>query len=501
MRRETTLGLVVVTLAATGALFAGCASFEADICAYAKCDADGSTADGPTPSEGGGPDANTPDGDVPPVGCDSLNEPLKNPEKCFTNENWAYVKDGGDDLGPGTKEKPFGSLAKALSSAKLRIAICSGTYFESVEVKRDVTIQSGFACDFAKAGPKAKVVGTKPEFAVSIMKPAGNVVVRDLEIEAAEGTAASVNSVGIVANEVGRVSLFGVSVTAKKGFGGAEGAPVSTLAYASGAPGNGNNAGATKAGETKSCTCVGGGLTAGGAGGVPAIATGAPGGEAIPENPAGQTGAGGTGGGDCVDGLGKRGAIRVDASAAPKVVRLGTIASGGWIPERGGDGPSGLPGQGGGGGASLGNDSYGGSGGCGGCGGAGGKGGAGGGASIGLLSHDATVTVVSATIKTGSGGDGGMGGPGGAGGAGGAGGGGGGVVAGCGGGTGGKGGAGGAGGGGAGGISYGIVYKGTKPVRDRTTVTPGSGGKGGTNGDGVADHGPAGTFGEELNAN
>ena len=60
---------------------------------------------------------------------------------------------------------------------------------------------------------------------------------------------------------------------------------------------------------------------------------------------------------------------------------------------------------------------------------------------------------------------------------------------------------GGAGGGGAGGISSGIVYKGTRPVRDRTTVTFGPAGKGGTNGDGVAQHGPAGMFGDELNAN
>ena len=216
MRREATLGFIVVSLAATGALFAGCASFEADICAYAKCDADGATADGTTPSEGG-PDATTPDGDVPPVGCESLNEPLKNPEKCFTNENWAYVKDGGDDLGPGTKDKPFGTIGKALTTGKLRIAVCTGTYLESVEVKRDVTIQSGFACDFTTAGAKGKVVALKPDYAVRIEKPAANVALRDIEIEAADGTAVSVNSVAIVVNEVARMTLIGVTVTAKNG--------------------------------------------------------------------------------------------------------------------------------------------------------------------------------------------------------------------------------------------------------------------------------------------
>jgi hypothetical protein len=62
------------------------------------------------------------------------------------------------------------------------------------------------------------------------------------------------------------------------------------------------------------------------------------------------------------------------------------------------------------------------------------------------------------------------------------------------------GGGGGAGGGGAGGISYGIVYKGTKPVRTSTTVSAGTPGKGGANGAGVMEHGPAGTAGEELEA-
>lgn len=491
MRRETTLGLVIVTLAATGALFAGCASFEADICAYAKCDADGSTADGPTPSEGGGPDANTPDGDVPPVGCDSLNEPLKNPEKCFTNENWAYVKDGGDDLGPGTKEKPFGSLAKALSSAKLRIAICSGTYFESVEVKRDVTIQSGFACDFAKAGPKAKVVGTKPEFAVSIMKPAGNVVVRDLEIEAAEGTAASVNSVGIVANEVGRVSLFGVSVTAKKGFDGAEGAGgatgvVSNLA-AIGGTRNGYPAAGTTPGPSKQCICTVGGNSGGGAGGLaegvgqggtPNLGEGGPG---VGATNCGAGGAGGTGAGG------------TSGVTAPKTTQVGTIVGLGWVGESGLAGEDGKSAQGGGGGGGRDGSNAGGGGGCGGCGGSGGKGGGGGGASIALLSVSSVLVLEGGALKSGPGGLGGKGGGGGPGGPGAGGG-----PGSCSGGEGGMGGTGGGGGGGAGGISYGIVYKGSKPVRPRTTITPGTGGKGGASGDGVPEHGPAGTFGEEL---
>lgn len=498
MRREATLGFIVVSLAATGALFAGCASFEADICAYAKCDADGATADGPTPSEGG-PDATTPDGDVPPVGCESLNEPLKNPEKCFTNENWAYVKDGGDDLGPGTKDKPFGTIGKALTTGKLRIAVCTGTYLESVEVKRDVTIQSGFACDFTKAAAKGKVVALKPDYAVRIEKPAANVALRDIEVEAADGTASSVNSVAIVANEVGRVTLIGVTVTAKNGFNGPAGAGgttgvVSNLAAIGGTTNGYPAPDGTTPGLLKTCMCTLGGNTTGGAGGGP----GGDGQNGAP--PVVGSGMGGGGGVTCnPNGSGGNGSDGNVGSPGQKSSTQGGIVDGRWVAGTGSPGEDGKSGQGGGGGGGRDASSAGGGGGCGGCGGSGGKGGGGGGASIAVLSIASVTKLEACTLKSGAGGTGGTGGIGGTGGAGGRGGNGGG--SGCSGGEGGMGGMGGAGGGGAGGISYGIVYKGTQPGRDRTTVTPGSGGKGGTNGDGVAEHGPTGTFGEELNAN
>jgi hypothetical protein len=190
------------------------------------------TADGSTPETGPGPDVSIPDSgkdaDVPPPGCDTPNDPSKNPEKCLTDENGAYVSPNGNDGNPGTKAKPYKTLNKALKGRKTRIAVCEGTYTETVEVTRDVTIQSSGECDFTKAGAKAKVVATKPEYAVSVGKPAANVALTDLEVEAANGTAPSENSMAIVANEETKVTLIGLSATTKKGFDGDAAAEATT---------------------------------------------------------------------------------------------------------------------------------------------------------------------------------------------------------------------------------------------------------------------------------
>lgn len=479
------LGIPVVIAWVASGLATACTSSAVTPCDLADC-----TETGP------GPDVSIPDsgkdGDVPPPGCDSLNDPLKNPEKCFTDENWAYVSPSGDDGGAGTKGKPFKSLKKALEGGKIRIAVCEGTYTESVDVTRDVTIQSGFSCDFTKAGAKAKVVGTKPDYAVSVAKPAGNVALRDLEVEAADGTASSVNSVAIVANDVTKVTLIGVSATAKKGFDGPAGAGgttgvVSNLAAIGGTINGYPATGSTTPGLFKTCVCTVGGNTTGGVGGAP----GGDGQNGAP--PVAGSGMGGGGGISCnPNGNGGNGGSGNAGSAAQKSTTQGGIVDGRWVAGTGSPGEDGKSGQGGGGGGGRDASSAGGGGGCGGCGGSGGKGGGGGGASIAMVSISAGVVLERSTLKSGTGGTGGTGGGGGPGGSGG--------IAGCGGGDGGMGGAGGAGGGGAGGISYGVVYKGTKPTRTGTTVTAGTPGKGGANGAGVTEHGPAGTAGEELEA-
>ena len=474
---------------------AGCPGFV-DLCANGPCGEGG--VDGQVPLDGTLPETGIPDArpDAPiPVGCETPNEPLKNPEKCLTDVFGVFVSPTGDDGGPGTKASPFKTIGKALTGSAPRIVVCEGSYTESVDVNRDVELYSGVDCAFSKVGGKAKIVAVKPDYAVGIVKPASAVRIADFEVEAVDGTAASVNSVGIVAAEVASVKLVGVSVTAKKGFDGAVGAggatgTVSNLAAIGGTVNGYPATASTTPGGLKTCACTIGGNTTGGGGG----ATAGNGQDGAP--PVVGFGKAGLGGVSCgAGGLGGDGSPTVAALAAPKQTTIGLLESGNWKGSAGLSGDDGKSGQGGGGGGGRDGSSAGGGGGCGGCGGSGGKGGGGAGGSIAILSNASSVTLEKCTLTAGTGGAGGAGGTGGGGGPGGNGG-----IGGCSGGEGGLGGGGGAGGGGAGGIAYAIVYKGTKPTRSGTTATGGTAGKGGTNGAGVTDHGPVGTSGEELEA-
>ena len=190
--------ILILPVLVVGAVMVGCPAFP-DACDYGAC-IDGGSPDGTLP-DGKVPEDAKPD-TAPPAGCDTPNEPLKNPEKCLVDAFGAFVSPTGDDANPGTKAKPFRTIGKALGTTQPRIVVCEGEYAGSLEIKRDVSILSGIDCGFTKAGAKAKVVATKPEYAVSVEKTASAVVLSELDVAAVDGTATSVNSVGIVTNEV-----------------------------------------------------------------------------------------------------------------------------------------------------------------------------------------------------------------------------------------------------------------------------------------------------------
>ena len=476
------VGLMLACAGVAG--FGGCLSWPGR-CDFGACDGDGggdALVDGVVP-ETGIVDAK-PDAPIP-AGCDTPNEPLKNPEKCLTDVFGAFVAPNGDDSGPGSKAKPFKTIGKALSGGTVRIVVCEGSYTESLDIKRDVELYSGVTCDFAKAGAKAKVVSAKPEFGISIASPASAVRIADIEVEAAEGTTASPNSIGILVNGVSGLKLVGVAATAKKGFDGASGAG-GTM----GAMGDvGKDAVTVTPGGPTSKMCNGVPTTGGGGGG--AASNGAKGGpNGIPENPVGANGNGGESGANCTDngfaGIGRSGARPGDALPAAAPTARGTLTTT-WQPSRGTDGATGGPGQGGGGGAGI--AGGGGGGGTGGCGGTGGKGGAGGGASVALLSINATIQLDGVTLKGGTGGTGGGGGLGGNGGGAGS--------NGCQAGSGGQGARGGAGSGGAGGLSVAILYKGPKPT-GASTLSFGALGTGGVGGAAGVNDGLDGLAQNEL---
>jgi hypothetical protein len=305
-----------VGLLASFAAVTGCPQFG-DVCDYSAC-GDGATVQDASPdisSPDTSTDATT-DRDPPPPGCDTPNDPLKNPEKCLVDSFGVFVSPSGDDANAGTKDKPVKTIGKALSMGRGRVVVCEGTYTESLEIKADVELYSGVTCDFAKAGGKAKLVASKPEYAVSIGKVTASL--SDLDISGIPGTASSPNSIGVWVVDATKLTLRNVSVAAKAGFKGDDGTPGTTGAYAAG-NGNGNPADMNAAGAQKVCTCSSGGTSAGGAGGA-ANSNGQNGADPIPANPAGNDGVGGLGGVSCnPSGAGRNGADRVDIAAASKL--------------------------------------------------------------------------------------------------------------------------------------------------------------------------------------
>lgn len=506
--------VVVVSLLAVGGVV-GCPTFvDTEMCANGACgDGDGgaesSVPDGAETST----DART-DRDPPPPGCETPNEPLKNPEKCLVDAFGVFVSPTGDDGNEGTKGKPYKTIGKALQGGRSRVVVCEGEYAEVLEIGRDVEIYGGVACTFDKGG-KHPVIG--PDAPIGLRIVGAGVKMFELDVRARAATAEGGSSVGVFAKR-GSLEITRCVVEAGDGKDGAEAPAAGNNHFVDPA---GNGASGNTGGPLKTCKCpmygesVGGGGGNGGNVGNPLGQSGS-GGMATPAAPTqgGFTGSGGAGAPSaamaCTPGtIGSPGTARTSGAGA---ARAGVVTEAGWEPASGSPGEAGNPGQGGGGGGGayyLGvNGAGGGGGGCGGCGGAPGKGGAGGGASIGILALDANVSVVSSQIKTAKGGAGKSGGTGQAGG-----GGGGGTVGACSGAFGGAGAGGGGGGGGAGGLVAGIAYTGAPPKVDGKDLAdtdavagvvvgaagqPGTGGQGGDKATVPVDGAPGGVGGQGV---
>jgi hypothetical protein len=413
-----------------------------------------------------------PDADPPPPGCDTPNEPLKNPEKCLVDSFGVFVSPTGDDGNPGTKAKPFKSIAKALGAGRSRVFACEGEYVGSLDISTGVSLYSGVACDFAKAGGRAKVTASKPDYAIKIAKVSDAVVIADIEVLGIAGVAPSESSIGVFVSESANVQFVRAKIEAADG---ADAPPKKDGAFtlAASAPKGGDASGNTGGVAPTTGACPGGGSSTGGKGGD----LGFPGEDAAPRPPGGAKVpvdcsvalAGGTAG---ISGTNQAGAAAV-----------ATLTAGALVGSKGQDGTAG--GAGGGGGGGFGVTGAGGAGGAGGCGGQGGFGGSPGGSSIALVSFGSVVSLKSVELVAKTAKPGGAGGAGQVGqtggfrgnGSGGA----------CSGGNGAKGGDGGGGGGGAGGIAAGIAWAGgSEPARDAQTKIARPAGDGPAGGEGGA---------------
>ncbi len=469
--------LCVVSLLSLAGLGAGCfASFKDDVCEYGVCgdaSADATTTDGPSSTDSS-TDAKA-DADPPP-GCDTPNEPQKNPEKCFVESRAVFVSPTGDDSNPGTKAQPLKSIAKALANGKSQVVACEGEYPGSLDITKGVSLYGGVTCDFAKAGGRAKVTASKPDYGIKITKVSDVVLVSDVEVLGIAGVAPSESSIGVFVSESTNVQFVRAKIEA---VDGADAPPKKDGAFtlAASAPKGGDASGSTGGTSATTGMCPGGGASTSGKGGD----SGFQGDDGSPKPPGGgkgdvtaDCGAGGTG---------RNGTAGAPGNTSAGATSVATLASTGLVGAKGIDGTAGSAGGAGGGG--YGTAGAGGAGGAGGCGGQGGFGGGPGGSSIALVSFASTVTLQSVELVAKAAKPGGAGGAGQTGQAGGVRGTGSGAA--CNGGNGAKGGDGGGGGGGAGGIAAGIAWAGgSEPKRDAQTKIARPAGNGPAGGEGGA---------------
>jgi hypothetical protein len=422
---------------------------------------------------------------------------------------------GSDEFGAGTPTAPYKTTARAMDRAKMegkRVYVCDdGTgYPDALAVGAafdGVSLYGGFECgswnyDTTRRARVHPAAGS----ALSLKGLVAGLTIEDFELISADAAPGASSTAGIVESSA-NVLLRRVRLAAGKAGNGADGADgakaldvpdVGTQQHGAAATCSASAAqpGGQWAGPS-SCSSVGG------AGGEATKdsdgANGFPGDPRVNViNPVDNGGAHGVDGADGT--LGGEG-VAGDTGSPNSTSTSGTFSASGYVVAGpGGNGGAGHTGQGGGGGgasnAPAGSGcvgASGGAGGMGGCGGPPGSGGASGGASVALLSWMSQITVDGCDLVASEGGAGGKGGNGSLGNAGqpGASGGdgfvpdGGGVTIGKGGtgGPGGHGANGGSGAGGNGGPSYGLVSKGTAPIKTNDTmITPGPGGARGIGG-------------------
>lgn len=442
-------------------LLASCASFAGDDTKGMDDDSDASTAF----EEDAAADASSsvvmpPDevieGDADAVEDAGTVDAAPPPIDELTETYGIFVSLAGSSDGEGTRAAPLSSIGAGIAKAKQegkRVYVCKGTYAEAIELKSGVSVFGGYACTTKwerKDGEYSRVEApTSP--AVRAKDVTDATTFSGFDVVAPDGTAADASSIGLVADNAGKLIVAASKITAGKGADGAAGVEPAAPAAGSGIDGKAGSGGATHAtmptypmrttpGTAGASTCGGG---AGGEGGVGAFVSCSS--ETISVNGHNVTFyrstvpskcyvpysvAGGpvqyTSLGDCSPGTpgagtGAAGVPGVDGASA---AAFGSLSSAGYVPANGTAGTSGAAGAGGRGGnpqpvsdsvcsgmSSGGkNLAAGAGGGAGGCGGPSGTAGKGGGASIAVLVWSSSGLAFDDTLLFG--GEGGMGGKG-----------------------------------------------------------------------------------------
>jgi hypothetical protein len=403
--------------------------------------------------------------------CDPTKEPSL-PDACVTDASGVFVAPSGHDGAAGTMADPLlkvGDAIKMAAAGAKRVLACGGSYNEQITIDAAagadaLALYGGLDCVHGwkwTAGTPTILAPTTPGFVLTIRGLTAGVILEDFGFHALSGTNAGDSSIAVFASKANNVLLRRCDIAAGTGKNGQDQIPVADF-VASAPPGQPGRI--DRGSPSTSNTCNGVALASvGGAGGAP-IDNGADGTDGTPGSSNKGTAKG------CKDsttggGPGNNGSSGVTGLGA-KV--LASFDETGWHAANGQPGGNGGNGQGGGGGGSQSAAGGGGGGGAGGCGGAGGAAGTGGGSSIALLAYQSIVDLGQcklAALDAGRGGNGVKGQVGQAYGNGGAA-----FGDACQGGRGGYGGSGGGGGGGAGGLSAGVVWSGSAPTLDGTTL-------------------------------
>lgn len=442
-----------------------------------------------------------------------------------------FVAQSGDDNNPGTPDKPFKTIGKALDILTVmsteidQIYVSQGTYAESLDLVDGISIYGGFdAGNHWERDRQHRVIisgshnvdGNRIGLRGVDLDGSAPTVLQNIEVTTVNatgvitGTKHGAGSYGLLCKNCPSLQVRGAHISAGGGADGVGGdtggranaTPPSTCKGGDGVmAGGGRPADGPPGGKGFLCSGYGGWQAAfttnGGDGGSAANDMGGDGGDGEDASNMTKGGAGAPGVGpgchsqadDGKDGKNGRTGQRGAGGKQPTT----TSSAGFYIPTMGGDGHMGEAGAGGGGGgggathnASLPSRRHsggpGGGGGAGGCPGAGGTAGGGGGASIALALIDSTgVQLQRITLQSSNAGNGAAGGAGGGG------------RAGCAGGrgetgadakqcdreggsggqggAGGSGGDGGQGGGGAGGSTIGLLLSGTTPATEAQVTT------------------------------
>lgn len=361
-----------------------------------------------TPLDAEAVDAEAVDAEPPPV--DELTEAYG-----------VFVSPAGSTSGAGTREAPLSTIGAGIAKAKesgKRVYVCKGTYKEALELKSGISVLGGYACtmNWRREDGAYSRVESPSSPAVRAKDITSATTFSGFDVLAPDATAANASSIGLVADNAGKLVVVASKITAGKGADGVHGVePAARMPGPNidGKPGTGGSSRSsvdskpqrTPFGSGGTSACGGG---SGGNGATGANATckcgfsGTPLREqcstSIPATcylqtlPLGSCDPGIPGGGSS-----EAGAAGTDGASASS----GKLSSTGYAPGNGAAGTSGKPGMGGAGGSAqpvnanvcsgtIGdgaskNFASGAGGGAGGCGGVAGTPGTGGGASIAAL--------------------------------------------------------------------------------------------------------------------